>query len=283
VAEQLGIKLHIIDVIEEYRDVLLNPKHGYGKNMNPCLDCKGFMVKKAKQWMEDNDFDFIITGEVMGQRPMSQRKETMPIVQEESGAQDLLLRPLCAKHLPTTRPESEGWVDREKLLDFSGRTRKPQMLLAKSFGFNDYATPAGGCCFLTDKQYSDKLVDMWESRGSRDYQLDDLMMLKVGRHIRPNKRFKMIVAREEGEVKFLEGYRNQYANLYTTSCNGPLALIDGEPNQEDITIAAKILARYSQGRNENEVKVEVRLTAGVVQQLSVNPFSSEEVDKAWLV
>ncbi|HIE77506.1 MAG TPA: tRNA (5-methylaminomethyl-2-thiouridylate)-methyltransferase [Candidatus Thioglobus sp.] len=283
VAEQLGIKLHIIDVIEEYRDVLLNPKHGYGKNMNPCLDCKGFMVKKAKQWMEDNDFDFIITGEVMGQRPMSQRKETMPIVQEESGAQDLLLRPLCAKHLPTTRPESEGWVDREKLLDFSGRTRKPQMLLAKNFGFNDYATPAGGCCFLTDKQYSDKLVDMWESRGSRDYQLDDLMMLKVGRHIRPNKRFKMIVAREEGEVKFLEGYRNQYANLYTTSCNGPLALIDGEPNQEDITIAAKILARYSQGRNENEVKVEVRLTAGVVQQLSVNPFSSEEVDKAWLV
>ncbi|MEO1944983.1 MAG: tRNA (5-methylaminomethyl-2-thiouridylate)-methyltransferase [Candidatus Thioglobus sp.] len=283
VAEQLGIKLHIIDVIEEYRDVLLNPKHGYGKNMNPCLDCKGFMVKKAKQWMEDNDFDFIITGEVMGQRPMSQRKETMPIVQEESGAQDLLLRPLCAKHLPTTRPESEGWVDREKLLDFSGRTRKPQMLLAKSFGFNDYATPAGGCCFLTDKQYSDKLVDMWESRGSRDYQLDDLMMLKVGRHIRPNKRFKMIVAREEGEVKFLEGYRNQYANLYTTSCNGPLALIDGEPNQEDITIAAKILARYSQGRNENKVKVEVRLTAGVVQQLSVNPFSSEEVDKAWLV
>ncbi|MFP6775677.1 MAG: tRNA (5-methylaminomethyl-2-thiouridylate)-methyltransferase [PS1 clade bacterium] len=283
VAEQLGIKLHIIDVIEEYRDVLLNPKHGYGKNMNPCLDCKGFMVKKAKQWMEDNDFDFIITGEVMGQRPMSQRKETMPIVQEESGAQDLLLRPLCAKHLPTTRPESEGWVDREKLLDFSGRTRKPQMLLAKNFGFNDYATPAGGCCFLTDKQYSDKLVDMWESRGSRDYQLDDLMMLKVGRHIRPNKRFKMIVAREEGEVKFLEGYRNQYANLYTTSCNGPLALIDGEPNQEDITIAAKILARYSQGRNENEVKVEVRLTAGVVQQLSVNPFSSEEIDKAWLV
>jgi tRNA U34 2-thiouridine synthase MnmA/TrmU len=214
---------------------------------------------------------------------MSQRKETMPIVQEESGAQDLLLRPLCAKHLPTTRPESEGWVDREKLLDFSGRTRKPQMLLAKNFGFNDYATPAGGCCFLTDKQYSDKLVDMWESRGSRDYQLDDLMMLKVGRHIRPNKRFKMIVAREEGEVKFLEGYRNQYANLYTTSCNGPLALIDGEPNQEDITIAAKILARYSQGRNENEVKVEVRLTAGVVQQLSVNPFSSEEIDKAWLV
>lgn len=283
VAEQLGIKLHIIDVIEEYRDVLLNPKHGYGKNMNPCLDCKGFMVKKAKQWMEKNDFDFIITGEVMGQRPMSQRKDTMPVVQEESGADDLLLRPLCAKHLPETKAEKEGWVDREQLLDFSGRSRKPQIALAQSYGFDDYATPAGGCCFLTDKQYSDKLVDMWQSRGNRDYQLDDLMMLKVGRHIRPNKRFKMIVAREEGEVKFLEGYRNQYANLYPTSCNGPIALIDGEPNQEDLKIAARILARYSQDRERSSVDVEVRLNVGVTQQFSVAPLAADDIPKAWFV
>jgi tRNA U34 2-thiouridine synthase MnmA/TrmU len=283
VAEQLGIKLHIIDVIEEYRDVLLNPKHGYGKNMNPCLDCKGFMVKKAKQWMEENDFDFIITGEVMGQRPMSQRKDTMPVVQEESGADDLLLRPLCAKHLPETKAEKEGWVDREQLLDFSGRSRKPQIALAQSYGFDDYATPAGGCCFLTDKQYSDKLVDMWQSRGNRDYQLDDLMMLKVGRHIRPNKRFKMIVAREEGEVKFLEGYRNQYANLYPTSCNGPIALIDGEPNQEDLKIAARILARYSQDRERSSVDVEVRLNVGVTQKFSVAPLAADDIPKAWFV
>ena len=283
VAEQLGIKLHIVDVIEEYRDVLLNPKHGYGKNMNPCLDCKGFMVKKALEWIQQNDFDFIITGEVMGQRPMSPRKDTMQIVQEEYGADDLLLRPLCAKHLPETKPEREGWVDRDQLLDFSGRTRKPQMALAKKYGFEDYATPAGGCCFLTDKQYSDKLVDMWQSRGNRDYQLDDLMMLKVGRHIRPNSRFKLIVAREEGEVKFLEGYRNQYANLYPTSCNGPLALIDGEPNQQDLQLAAKILARYSQGRDELLVDIEVKLDSGVMQQLSVAPFKAEEIEKSWLV
>ncbi len=283
VAEQLGIKLHIVDVIEPYRDVLLNPKHGYGKNMNPCLDCKSFMVKKAHEWIQENDFDFIITGEVVGQRPMSQRKETMPIVQEESGAEDLLLRPLCAQHLPLTKPEIEGWVDREKLLDFSGRTRKPQMALAKQYGFEDYATPAGGCCFLTDKQYSDKLVDMWQSRGSREYQLDDLMMLKVGRHIRPNPRFKMIVAREEGEVKFLEGYRNQYANLYPVSCNGPLALIDGEPNQADLTLAAKILARYSQGRNEQQVDVAVKLDSGITQTLSVVPFANDEIKQEWMV
>jgi hypothetical protein len=142
---------------------------------------------------------------------------------------------------------------------------------------------AGGCCFLTDKQYSDKLVDMWQSRGSSEYQLDDLMMLKVGRHIRPNPRFKMIVAREEGEVKFLEGYRNQYANLYPISCNGPLALIDGEPTQADLQIAAKILARYSQGRNDNNVDVEVKLDTGIMQMLSVKPFSADEIQKNWMV
>lgn len=283
VAQQLGIKLHIIDVIEPYRDVLLNPKHGYGKNMNPCLDCKAFMVKQAHKWMLENKFDFIITGEVVGQRPMSQRKDTMPVVQAESGANDLLLRPLCAKHLPATKAEINNWVDREKLLDFSGRSRKRQMALAKQYGFEDYATPAGGCCFLTDKNYSDKLVDMWKARGDRQYQLDDLMMLKVGRHIRPNSRFKMIIAREEGEVKFLEGYRNQYINLYPTSCNGPLALIDGKPNSQDLEIAAKILARYSQGRDQNIVDIEVKLNKNDVQKLSAEPFLHDDIKKSWMI
>ena len=157
------------------------------------------------------------------------------------------------------------------------------MALAKEYGFDDYATPAGGCCFLTDKKYSDKLVDMWEARGSREYQLDDLMMLKVGRHIRPNKRFKLIVAREEGEVKFMEGYRNQYSNLYPTSCNGPLALIDGKPNQADLKTAARVLARYSQGRGEESVDVEVRLESGVQQLFSVAPFSESEIPQEWFV
>ena len=193
VAEQLGIKLHIVDVIEEYKDVLLNPKHGYGANLNPCLDCKIFMVKKAQAWsfMEDNGFDFIITGEVIGQRPKSQRKETMPIIARESGVEDRLLRPLCAKHLPPTLPEREGWVNRDELYDFHGRNRKPQIDLAHKFGFEDWAQPAGGCCFLTDEQYSTKLVDMWQARGSRDYELDDIMLLKVGRHLRPKPNFQV--------------------------------------------------------------------------------------------
>jgi tRNA U34 2-thiouridine synthase MnmA/TrmU len=151
VAEQLGIKLHLIEVVEEYKDVVLNPKHGYGANLNPCLDCKGFMVRKAHEWLLANGFDFIVTGEVVGQRPMSQRRDTMPVVARESGAHDRLLRPLCAQLLEPTLAEREGWVDRGRLHAFSGRSRKPQMALAEAYGFEDYAQPAGGCCFLTDR------------------------------------------------------------------------------------------------------------------------------------
>ncbi|WP_306304408.1 hypothetical protein [Methylogaea oryzae] len=139
VAEQLGIKLHIIDIIEEYKSVVINPKHGYGSNLNPCLDCKVFMVTKAREWIEENGFDFIITGEVIGQRPMSQRRDTMRVVSRDSGIEDRLLRPLCAKLMQPTLPEREGWVDRDKLYDFNGRGRKPQMALARRLGIEDYA------------------------------------------------------------------------------------------------------------------------------------------------
>ncbi len=126
------------------------------------------MVGRAQAWAQDNDFDFIVTGEVVGQRPMSQRKDTMPVVARESGAHDRLLRPLCAHHLPPTLPEREGWVDREKLFDFCGRSRKPQMALAKQYGFEDYAQPAGGCCFLTDANYAHKLADLWKFRPDHE-------------------------------------------------------------------------------------------------------------------
>ena len=283
VAEQLGIKLHIVDVIEEYKDVLLNPRHGYGQNMNPCLDCKGFMVSKAYEWIQQHDFDFIITGEVMGQRPMSQRKDTMPVVQRESGAGDLLLRPLCAKHLPPTRPEREGWVERDMLLGFNGRSRKPQMALAQQYGFTDYATPAGGCCFLTDKSYSEKLVDMWQHRSSRDYQLDDIMLLKVGRHLRPRPHFKMIVSREQGEGKFLEGYRKQFLHLRTHSHAGPLVLIDGGVSEDDIYLAARITARYGQGRDADQVEIEVISPDEQHQMLQVRPLAQDEILPEWHV
>jgi len=282
-AEQLGIKLHILDIIDEYKDVVINPKHGYGANMNPCLDCKIFMVGKAKQWMEENGFDFIITGEVVGQRPMSQRKDLLPVVVRESGVDDLLLRPLCAQNLEPTLPEREGWVDRDKLLDFHGRNRKPQMALAKEFGFEDYASPAGGCCFLTDKSYSSKLVDLWQARDKKEYELDDIMLLKVGRHIRPAPHYKLIVSREDGENKFLNGYRKQFSTIEIKSHNGPLTLVDGVLSEEDAIQAARIAARFSQGREEESVTVKVTRLNGDESMLDVLPMPPSEIKKEWYV
>ena len=289
VAEQLGIKLHIIDVIEEYKEVLINPKHGYGQHMNPCLDCKIFMVNKAQAWawMDENQFDFIITGEVIGQRPKSQRKVTMPIIASESGADDRLLRPLCAKNLPETLPEREGWIDRGQLFDFSGRSRKPQMALAAKYGFEEYSQPAGGCCFLTDPNYSDKLADLWRARGSKNYDLDDIMLLKVGRHLRPAPHLKLIVSREEGENNYLSGYRNQYTSLKTVSHEGPTALLDGDLTkdsaQQDIELIARIVARFSQGREAEQVRVQIRQADGTRSELSVSPMPSQSIKPDWYV
>ena len=281
VAEQLGIKLHIVDVIEPYKDVLLNPKHGYGANMNPCLDCKSFMVGKAYEWIQQHDFDFIITGEVIGQRPMSQRKQTMPVVQRESGAGDRLVRPLCAKFLPETLPEREGWINREQMFGFSGRGRKPQIALAKQYGIEEYAQPAGGCCFLTDESYSKKLVDMWQSRGNREYELDDIMLLKVGRHFRPRSHFKLIIAREAGETHFLEGYRKSFTHLFPTSHGGPLALLDGDVNKDDLEVAAKLVARYSQGKDTDAVDIEIHHLDGQTDSITVAPFRLNEIPQEW--
>ncbi len=282
-AEQLGIKLHIVDIIDEYKDVVINPKHGYGSNLNPCLDCKIFMVNKAREWIDANGFDFIITGEVVGQRPMSQRKDTLTVVARDSGASDRLVRPLCARNLPPTFPEIEGWLDRDRLYGFNGRSRKPQMALAKQFGFEDYAQPAGGCCFLTDKQYAVKLADLWSTRGKRDYDFDDIMLLKVGRHLRPGANFKLIVGREEGENRFLEGYRKRFINIIPTSHTGPLVLIDGEPGADDIELAARLTARFSQGRDAGRVTVAVKQLDGMTQTLDVIPMPSDEIPENWYV
>ncbi|MDH3371686.1 MAG: tRNA (5-methylaminomethyl-2-thiouridylate)-methyltransferase [Gammaproteobacteria bacterium] len=280
-AEQLGIKLHIIDVIEEYKDVVINPKHGYGANLNPCLDCKGFMVRKAREWMEQHGFDFIITGEVLGQRPMSQRRDTLPVVARESGAFDRLLRPLCARLLPETLPEREGWVDRAKLLDFNGRSRKPQMALAEKYGIKEYAQPAGGCCFLTNQQYSHKLEDLWATRGSKQYDFDDIMLLKVGRHLRPRPHFKLIVGRDEGENNFLHGYRQRYTHLYATSHEGPLVLIDGNPGEKDIELAARLTARFGRGREAETVTLTVTDTAGNSREWQVAPMPANVIPPEW--
>lgn len=284
VAETLGVKLHIIDVIEEYKDIVINPKNGYGANLNPCLDCKGFMVGKAREWMEQHEFDFIITGEVMGQRPMSQTKSKMRVVVQESKVNDRLLRPLCAQHMEPTLPEREGWVDRHKLGDITGRSRKKQMELVKKWGIEDYAQPAGGCCFLTDANYSSKLRDLWQARGTKQYEFDDIMLLKVGRHIRPAEGFKLIISRDEGENNFLKGYRNQFTHLFSESHHGPLALLDGEcesPEQEEL--AAQLVARFGQGKEADTVDIVIQKPKADKKMLSVNPLSAEQIPEGWYV
>jgi tRNA U34 2-thiouridine synthase MnmA/TrmU len=282
VAEQLGIKLHIIDVVEEYKNVLLNPLHGYGKHVNPCLDCKTFMVRKAFEWIKQHDFDFLFTGEVVGQRPMSQRKDTMPVVAKESGSNELLVRPLSARHLPETLPEREGWLERAKLYDFSGRSRKPQMALAEQFGFKDYAQPAGGCCVLTDENYAVKLVDMWENRTSRAYELDDIILLKMGRHFRLAPHLKLIIGREEGENRFLQGYKNSFVTIFPTSYPGALCLVDGEfKSADELQLALALVARYSQGKNAPLVTLTVRQPDGNESSHQVRPLALDEIKKEW--
>nr|VFJ54619.1 MAG: tRNA U34 2-thiouridine synthase MnmA/TrmU, contains the PP-loop ATPase domain [Candidatus Kentron sp. DK] len=281
VAAQLGMELHIIDISEEYKDILINPRYGYGAHMNPCLDCKCFMVRKAHEWMRENDFDFIVTGEVVGQRPKSQRRDTMPVVARESGAGNLLLRPLCARNLPPTLPEEAGWVNRENLYDFNGRSRKPQMALAEQFGFSDYAQPSGGCCFLTDAQYSAKLADLWTARGERTYEIDDIMLLKVGRHIRPAPHFKLIIAREEGENRFMEGYRRSFIHIETISHPGPMTLVDGAPEEADLHLAARLTARFGKGRDAERVTVRIARPDGEAQSLEVTPMPPGEIPAIW--
>lgn len=282
-AEQLGIKLNIIDIIQEYKKIVLNPKHGYGAYLNPCLDCKIFMVSKAKQWMEENQFDFIITGEVIGQRPKSQLKKNMPVVARESQADDRLLRPLCAKLLAPTLPEREGWIAREKLYGFSGRSRTSQFELAKQFNFSDYAQPTGGCCFLTNGHYSKKLKDLWQHRGKKDYEFDDIVLLKVGRHLRPSPHFKVIIGRDEGENHFLESYQPQFTSIKPVSHLGPFTLIDGQATAEDIHIAAQIAARFSQAETNDLVTLAIHSPSGSLLTLTVSPFTTDQICKEWYI
>ena len=281
-AHQLGIKCHIIDVVEDYKPVVLNPKHGYGANLNPCLDCKVFMVSKALAFMEANGFDFLITGEVIGQRPKSQLSKYAPLVARESGAHDLLLRPLCAKLLEPTKPEREGWVDRERLLGLSGRSRKPQISLATSFKFESWAQPAGGCCFLTDRNYSKRLTDLWTHQIERDYELDDLMLLKVGRHLRPQEHFKLIIGREAGENRYLEGYRKLFTVIRPIGEAGATSVVVGTlANEEDRLQALEIAARFTQVKEGASVEMSITVPGQEAELYTVMPLKEEAVEKAW--
>lgn len=280
VAEQLNIKLHVIDAFEIFKPVLTAPQHGYGKNLNPCLDCKIFMVNQAKQFMDQHQFDFLITGEVLGQRPMSQRKDTLPLVAKNTD--DRLLRPLCAKLLPPTLPERRNWVNRELLGSISGRSRKPQLELATRFGLKSYPQPAGGC-MLTDENFTQRLRDLWQLRVDKNYTNTEIALLKIGRHLRFHPNFKIIIGRDEKENNILEKYQAQFISLHSQTYPGALVLIDGKIEPQDLAYAARIAAYFSKGKTATNVEILVHHPNTHTQLLTVTPLDKNELQKSWYI
>lgn len=255
VAQQLGIKLHIIDAVESFKPILLHPKYGYGANFNPCLDCKLFMILEAKKWLDEHGFDFLITGEVVGQRPMSQRADTLPLA--VTVTDDRILRPLSAKLLAPTLPEREGWVKRELLEGIGGRGRKEQIALAARFEFKEFPQPAGGCV-LTDPNFCARLKDLWACRKNNDYSLADIQLLKIGRHIKFSTNLLLIIGRDESENNFLEKFAGKNILLQTENFPGALVLVEGNPTDDDLQKIAQIAAAYSKGKNADNTRVLIR-------------------------
>lgn len=275
-AAQQEIDIEFIDISgREYLDVITKPKFGYGANANPCIDCRIFMFIKAKQIMEEEGADFVFTGEVLGQRPKSQRRQPMKQIEELSGLQGRLLRPLSAKLLEPTIPEKEGLVDREQLLAISGRSRKPQMQLAAEIGLDDYPTPAGGCCFLTDETFGRRFHDLINRRKDRNLEQEEVPLLATGRHFRLSEGAKLIVGRNEGENVFLSRYTEGRYQVSALDYNGPLALVEGEPSTEDREIASKIVARYGKGREADVVRVEWKHGEEIRLEVPVQPFRTD--------
>lgn len=253
-AKAHDLPLTVLDVGEEHlQTVVKNPRYGYGANMNPCVDCHAYMLKKAGRLMAEGGFDFLFTGEVLGQRPMSQNKQALVTVAKASGLPDKVLRPLSAKLLLPTPMEESGLVDREMLLGLSGRGRKPQMALAVEFGVEDYPSPAGGC-LLTEPGFSRRLSDLLEHRPEAG--LAEMEILKYGRHLRLSPGAKLVVGRNQRENQILEALVPPCAiKLIAQGHPGPLGLFFGPPSGEDMELAAAVVAGYGKAPAEKPVQV----------------------------
>lgn len=242
VAKRFGIEVKVISGGDEYVQMVKHPAHSYGKNMNPCIDCRIFMLKEAKKYMEKTGASFVFTGEVLGQRPMSQRKDAMKLIEREAGLEGRVVRPLSAHQLEPTIPEREGTVERSKLLDIQGRRRKPQMELAEKFNIQDYPCPAGGCR-LTDPQFARRIKEAFDHGED---SLLDIKLLKYGRHFRLPSRAKAVVGRNEKENAVLSGWANKGDILLEVVGYGsPVTLLKHARSEADIRVAASICARYS--------------------------------------
>jgi tRNA-specific 2-thiouridylase len=248
-AELAGAQFRVIDVRDEYiKKVLFNPKYGYGKHFNPCIDCHGFMFRIAREYFEELNADFMVTGEVVGQRPMSQRSEALALVKKLAlDEDDLILRPMCAKNMPITKPEREGWVDREKLLDINGRGREIQLQLAEDFGWEDFQSPGGGC-LLTDINFTKKMREFIEHN---DLEVEDIDVLKNGRHLRLPDGSKLVIGRDKEENELLENASNKkYLRVKADEIPGPFALLSNEATKEDKDLTARIILTFAKTNPE---------------------------------
>ena len=257
-AKKLDIKLHIVDKKEEYIEkILFNPVYGYGKNMNPCIDCHAFMIRSAKELMEKIGAKFIISGEVVGQRPMSQRLPALKNVNKLSNADGLILRPLSAKLLPPTIPEIKGWVDRNKLLDISGRDRKRQLELAKKYNLENFESPAGGC-LLTDINFANRLKDYSKYLTLTPNEIDTL---KVGRHINYNG-YKIIIGRNKDENPTLKEYKgDKFIKMFPKGFPGPIGLIQKNAPEEVKSKAADFMISYTKF-DEGDIIIDEKIYKG---------------------
>ncbi len=271
-AESISLPIKVINITERHLDVVKKPKYGYGKNMNPCIDCHALMLRIAGEMMPDEGADFIVTGDVLGQRPMSQNKKALSIIDTESGLEGIILRPLSAKLLPPTMPEIIGWINRGKMLDYSGRGRKPQMALAKKLNIKKYPAPAGGC-LLTDNTFSKRLADLFSSDSL--IALSEIELLKYGRHFRIGPKTKIIVGRNMTENNYISLLaKDDDLLIYTVSIPGPTVLVIGEKTPFSVETAAAMTASYSDA-NDGEAEICLR-EKGQYKKLTVKIRDKKE-------
>ncbi len=277
-SQNAGIELKIVELKDEFLEIVRHPKHGYGKNINPCIDCKILMLKKAKEIMESLGASFLITGEVLGQRPMSQHHPALDMISRGAGVEGILLRPLSAKLLEPTIPEQKGWVDRNNLFDFTGRTRRPQMELAVMLGVIDYPNASGGC-LLTDPIFSKRLRDLMKFGK---YDLANVALLKLGRQYRFAQDAKLIVGRDEAENEDIEKLAQDGDILFVPPGDlaGPSALARGNFSQELIKLSAGIIARYCDIGDKTSLDISFRrLPEDQWYTLNVAPIPDSESEK----
>ena len=274
--DQVGAKLKIIDIQSEYlQDVLFDPKHGYGKNFNPCIDCHAKMFAVAKSIMEAEGASFLISGEVMGQRPMSQNKDALQTVLNESNCDGLLLRPMSALRLAPTIAEEKGWVDRDKLEGITGRSRDRQLELAKEIGLDDFESPGGGC-LLTDENFGKKMFDFIKYDK---FEVKDIPVMKFGRHFRLADGAKLVIGRNQEENVHLQAIDNdKYYHIKTIGVPGPHALLSKNATQNDRNIAIQAILVYCKTSVENSYTLSID-----GEEVTGSPFNSRELMKPFTI